>query len=251
MNPPTGDSHDPHAAPPCSSPWRLCAAPALRRRRTSTRSTAASPPRPARPTATSTPSTAASASTTARPPSDADTVNGSISVGDKATRRCAGNRQRRHPRSASDVTRRRRRRNRQRQHLRRPRRQRDGGDVDTVNGAIGLVDTELGGGIETVNGDITVGVGSHVQRRHPRREAATAWISIGAQAAIPRIVIGPNAVVDGPLVFEREVELYVHQHAPRSARSPAPPPQPYDTDTRRRRTERRARRRPGIAAALR
>ena len=29
----------------------------------------------------------------------------------------------------------------------------------------------------------------------------------------PRIVIGPNAVVDGPLVFEREVTLYVHDSA--------------------------------------
>jgi len=29
----------------------------------------------------------------------------------------------------------------------------------------------------------------------------------------PRIVIGPNAVVDGPLVFEREVTLYVHASA--------------------------------------
>ena len=30
---------------------------------------------------------------------------------------------------------------------------------------------------------------------------------------IPRIVIGPNAVVDGPLVFERDVVLYVHNTA--------------------------------------
>jgi hypothetical protein len=29
----------------------------------------------------------------------------------------------------------------------------------------------------------------------------------------PRIVIGPNAVVDGDLVFEREVTLYVHSSA--------------------------------------
>jgi hypothetical protein len=29
----------------------------------------------------------------------------------------------------------------------------------------------------------------------------------------PRIVIGPNAVVDGPLIFEREVTLYVHNTA--------------------------------------
>jgi hypothetical protein len=29
----------------------------------------------------------------------------------------------------------------------------------------------------------------------------------------PRIVIGPNAVVEGPLVFKREVNLYVHRTA--------------------------------------
>ena len=30
---------------------------------------------------------------------------------------------------------------------------------------------------------------------------------------IPRVVIGPGAVVDGPLVFKREVKLYVHKTA--------------------------------------
>lgn len=30
---------------------------------------------------------------------------------------------------------------------------------------------------------------------------------------MPRVVIGPNAVVEGALVFEREVNLYVHQRA--------------------------------------
>jgi hypothetical protein len=29
----------------------------------------------------------------------------------------------------------------------------------------------------------------------------------------PRIVLGPNAVVEGPLVFKREVNLYVHKTA--------------------------------------
>ncbi|MDR7133130.1 hypothetical protein J2X06_000314 [Lysobacter niastensis] len=29
----------------------------------------------------------------------------------------------------------------------------------------------------------------------------------------PRVVIGPNAVVEGPLVFERKVTLYVHSSA--------------------------------------
>ena len=48
---------------------------------------------------------------------------------------------------------------------------------------------------------------------------------------VPRIVIGPNAVVEGTLVFEREVKLYVHAERPRRQRSPAPPQQRYDGAT--------------------
>ncbi|WP_147654188.1 hypothetical protein [Vulcaniibacterium gelatinicum] len=84
--------------------------------------------------------------------------------------------------------------------------------VETVNGAIGLVDTDLGGGIETVNGDVTVGIGSHVRGGLTVRKPQAQWIRIGKQRP-PRIVIGPNARVDGPLVFEREVRLYVHETA--------------------------------------
>lgn len=86
-----------------------------------------------------------------------------------------------------------------------------GGDVETVNGAIGLVDTDVSGGIETVNGDVTVGVGSHV-RGGLHYEKNKSFISFG-KPRIPRVVIGPDAQVDGPLVFEREVVLYVHATA--------------------------------------
>ncbi len=85
-------------------------------------------------------------------------------------------------------------------------------DVSTVNGAIGLVDTDLGGGIETVNGDVTVGVGSHVKGGIHVEKPNGNGMQWGKQR-IPRIVIGPNAVVDGPLVFERDVVLYVHDSA--------------------------------------
>lgn len=87
------------------------------------------------------------------------------------------------------------------------------GDVSTVNGAIGLVDTDLSGGIETVNGDVTVGVGSHVRGGIKVEKPSGNWgLRIG-KPKIPRIVVGPNAVVEGPLVFEREVKLYVHSSA--------------------------------------
>lgn len=86
--------------------------------------------------------------------------------------------------------------------------------VSTVNGAIGLVSTELGGGIDTVNGDITVGIGSHVKGGIKVEKPNNNWFGIHmGKRKPPRIIIGPNAVVDGPLVFEREVKLYVHSTA--------------------------------------
>lgn len=85
------------------------------------------------------------------------------------------------------------------------------GTVETVNGAIGLVDTDVDKGIGTVNGNITVGVGSHV-RGGIRVEKQPQWLGMGIRRK-PRIVIGPQARVDGPLVFERDVVLYVHDSA--------------------------------------
>ena len=87
-------------------------------------------------------------------------------------------------------------------------------DVTTVNGAIGLVETDLGGGIETVNGDITVGVGSHVHGGIKIGKPGPSWLPISfGKRTPPRVIIGPNAVVEGPLVFEREVKLFVHSSA--------------------------------------
>ncbi len=90
-----------------------------------------------------------------------------------------------------------------------------GGGISTVNGAIGLVDTDVGGGIETVAGDITVGVGSHVAGGIRVNRPTSNWfpVRVGGNNRKPRIIVGPDAVVEGELVFEREVTLYVHQTA--------------------------------------
>ena len=88
-----------------------------------------------------------------------------------------------------------------------------GKNITTVNGAIGLVRTELAGGIETVNGDVTVGIGSHVRGGIKVHKPGASWMPIKINKRKPRIVIGPEAVVEGPLVFEREVTLYVHESA--------------------------------------
>ena len=83
--------------------------------------------------------------------------------------------------------------------------------VATVNGAIGLVATQVGGDIETVRGDVTIGVDSHV-RGGLRVQKSQGMFNIEPKRD-PRIIIGPNAVVEGTLVFERPVKLYVHRSA--------------------------------------
>lgn len=88
------------------------------------------------------------------------------------------------------------------------------GDIETVNGSIGLVDTDLAGSIATVNGDITVGIGSHVRGGITVEKPDNNWFPFSFGKREPqRIVIAQEARVDGPLVFEREVKLYVHATA--------------------------------------
>jgi len=85
------------------------------------------------------------------------------------------------------------------------------GSVETVNGGIGLVRTQLDGGVETVNGDITVGVGSQLGGGITVRKPGFS-ISF-TPTRKPRVIVGPDAVVNGALRFDREVVLYVHSTA--------------------------------------
>jgi len=103
-----------------------------------------------------------------------------------------------------------------------------GRNVETVNGSIGLVRTRVGGGIETVNGDITVGIGSQV-RGGITVKRTHGWFS-GSPKRKPRVIVGPDAVVEGPLRFEREVKLYVHRSA-RVGEISGAEPVPFDGDT--------------------
>lgn len=103
------------------------------------------------------------------------------------------------------------------------------GSIENVNGGIGIVGTVVGGDIETVTGNITVGADSHVKggiRVEKPNGISFRW----KKQRPPRIVIGPNAVVDGPLVFERDVVLYVHTSA-RIGRVSGATAKPYSTAT--------------------
>jgi DUF4097 and DUF4098 domain-containing protein YvlB len=87
-----------------------------------------------------------------------------------------------------------------------------GNELSTVNGKILIYQSNIQGGLSTVNGDVTVGANSHIHGGILVDKSTTWGISWGKQK-IPRILIGPNAVVMGDLVFKREVELIVHSTA--------------------------------------
>lgn len=89
------------------------------------------------------------------------------------------------------------------------------GGIEGVNGAIALTAAEVQGGIETVNGDISIGADSRVSGGILVEKPRGGWFGWGDDSGKkkPRIEIGPRAVVEGDLVFKREVELFVHDSA--------------------------------------
>ncbi len=81
--------------------------------------------------------------------------------------------------------------------------------VATSTARIKLDAAHVGGGIETVSGDVEIGANSRVEGGL-LVEQPHGWFRKGKK---PRIVIGPHAVVDGKLEFRREVDLYVSDTA--------------------------------------
>jgi hypothetical protein len=84
------------------------------------------------------------------------------------------------------------------------------GHASNVNGRFVLDAAHIGGGIETVAGDIEIGADSHVEGGIVvDKPHGLSW----GKPRNPRIVIGPRAVVQGTLEFRREVDLYVSDSA--------------------------------------
>jgi DUF4097 and DUF4098 domain-containing protein YvlB len=86
-----------------------------------------------------------------------------------------------------------------------------GGALSNVNGDIVLQAAHVAGGIKTVSGDINVGSNSHVEGGILVERQTGSWFHFGNNK--PKIVIGPGAVVQGNLRFERQVSLYVSDTA--------------------------------------
>ena len=81
------------------------------------------------------------------------------------------------------------------------------GDVETVNGSLKIEDKAVVGSAETVNGHIRLATGSQVTGGIHVQEHKSWWK--GKNSRNPRITIEQGVTVEGPLHFEREVELYV------------------------------------------
>lgn len=82
-------------------------------------------------------------------------------------------------------------------------------DVGNVNGEITIEGAELGGDLETVNGDVALHGESVVAGDLVvKKSRGASWFS-----RPPRVVIGPGSRVEGTVRLEREVELYISDSA--------------------------------------
>jgi hypothetical protein len=82
------------------------------------------------------------------------------------------------------------------------------GEVSTVHGSIELNAAHVAGGIHTTSANITIGANSRVE----------GGISVDKQESFlqwghPTVIIGPHAIVQGPLEFRQEVDLRVSSSA--------------------------------------
>ncbi|MDF3983725.1 hypothetical protein P3W24_16805 [Luteibacter sp. PPL201] len=84
------------------------------------------------------------------------------------------------------------------------------GHLSNVNGEMELDHAHVGGGIETVNADVTL-TASRVEGGLTVKKPRMNWHSNDDRR--PKIVIGPHSVVQGTMTFERPVDLYVSSSA--------------------------------------
>ncbi len=84
------------------------------------------------------------------------------------------------------------------------------GKLNNVNGSIHINGAHIGGGIETTGADLEIGANSRIEGGILYNEDHS-WFHVGQRK--PRVVIGPHAIVKGPLSFKRDVELYVSDSA--------------------------------------
>jgi hypothetical protein len=85
-------------------------------------------------------------------------------------------------------------------------------DVGNVNGDIEFEGAEIGGNVTTTNGDVYLKDAS-VVKGNILVEKPSFWNFGDSKNQIPEIVIGPGSVVEGRIILERKVELYISESA--------------------------------------
>lgn len=83
------------------------------------------------------------------------------------------------------------------------------GEVSNVNGRISLTRTEIGGDVKTVTGDVRID--ETVLKADLVIEEPSSWKR--ASNRKPRIVVGPGSTIEGAIVVEHEVELFISDEA--------------------------------------
>jgi hypothetical protein len=99
-----------------------------------------------------------------------------------------------------------------------------GGRLENVNGTIKLDHANVDGGIDTVDGDVTIGSGSIVRTGLHVEKPHGFFVHVSRK---PRIVIASGATVDGTLQFDRDVDLLVASDA-KIGKVVGAKPQPYN-----------------------
>jgi cytoskeletal protein CcmA (bactofilin family) len=85
------------------------------------------------------------------------------------------------------------------------------GSIENVNGRISLEGSEVGGNIKTVMGDVELQ--QSVLRGDLVIEEPGGWGNRTQNNRKPRVVIGPGSRVEGTIVVEHEIELYISDEA--------------------------------------
>ncbi len=87
-----------------------------------------------------------------------------------------------------------------------------GQNVGNVNGDIRLEGSEVGGDVNTVSGDVDLSDGA-VVRGNLLIEKPSMWSWGEKKPRTPTVTIGPGSRVDGTIILEREVKLYISETA--------------------------------------
>lgn len=85
-------------------------------------------------------------------------------------------------------------------------------NLGNVNGDIELTGSEISGNVTTVNGDVDLRDAA-VIKGDLIVEKPSMWNYSSKQSRMPEIVIGPGSMVQGNIVLEREVKLFISETA--------------------------------------